>query len=96
VVQTAVGPLEVAQTGWPDGKVLVTIRPEAIEIGPNGHNNLPACVSSYNYRGLVAYCSAGVEGLELQVVAQPFRPYHEGEHLTLHLPRERICLLRPG
>jgi ABC-type Fe3+/spermidine/putrescine transport system ATPase subunit len=62
VVQTAVGPLEVAQTGWPDGKVLVTIRPEAIEIGPNGHNNLPARISSYNYRGLVAYCSAGVEG----------------------------------
>jgi ABC-type Fe3+/spermidine/putrescine transport system ATPase subunit len=95
VVETAVGPLEVVQNGMPDGKVLVTIRPEAIEIGSNGHNNLPAEVSSYNYRGLVAYCKAGVEGLELQVVAQPFRPYTEGERVTLHLPRERICLLRP-
>ncbi len=96
VVETAVGKLEVAPNGMPDGKVLVTIRPEAIEIGANGHNNLPAQVRSYNYRGLVAYCKTGVEGLELQVVAPPFRPYTEGERVTLHLPRERICLLRAG
>jgi ABC-type Fe3+/spermidine/putrescine transport system ATPase subunit len=96
VVETAVGLLEVAYNTVPDGKVLVTIRPEAIEIGPNGHNNLPAQVRAYNYRGLVAYCKAGVEGLELQVVAPPFRPYTEGEQVTLHLPRERICLLKVG
>jgi ABC-type Fe3+/spermidine/putrescine transport system ATPase subunit len=95
VVETAVGPLEVSQNGVPDGKVLVTIRPEAIEIGANGHNNLPARVHSYNYRGLVAYCKAGVDDMELQVVAQPFRPYREGEQIMLHLPRERICLLKP-
>ena len=95
VVETAIGLLEVSQNGVPDGKVLVTIRPEAIEIGANGHNNLPARVHAYNYRGLVAYCKAGVDEWELQVVAQPFRPYREGEQIMLHLPRERICLLKP-
>lgn len=94
LVDTAVGTLEVVQNGVPDGKVLVTIRPEAIEIGSNGHNNFPARVRSYNYRGLTAYCKTGVEGVELQVVAPPFRPYAEGERVMLHLPRERICLLR--
>lgn len=95
VVETAVGLLEVAPNGVPDGQVLLTIRPEAIEIGENGHNNLPALVRSYNYRGLIAYCKTGVEGLEIQVVAPPFRPYAKGEQVTLHLPRERICLLKP-
>lgn len=94
MVETAVGRLEVAQNTIPDGKVLVTIRPEAIEIGPNGHNNLPARVRAYNYRGLVAYCKAGFEDWELQVVAPPFHAYKEGEQVTLHLPRERICLLK--
>jgi ABC-type Fe3+/spermidine/putrescine transport system ATPase subunit len=94
VVETAVGPLEVTHNTVPDGKVLVTIRPEAIEIGPNGHNNLPAQVRAYNYRGLVAFCKAGFEDWELQVVAPPFHAYQEGEQVTLHLPRERICLLK--
>ncbi|MFZ0548419.1 MAG: ABC transporter ATP-binding protein [Candidatus Promineifilaceae bacterium] len=96
VVETAVGPLEIVRNSVPDGNVLLTIRPEAIEIGSNGHNNLPARVRSYNYRGLIAYCNIGVDGQELQVVAPPFRPYQEGELITLHLPRERICLLKPG
>lgn len=93
IIHTPVGPLEVAPSDWPDGDVLLTIRPEAIEIGANGYNNLQARIRSYSYRGLVAYCSAGIDGARLQVVAPPFRSYQEGELITLHLPRERICLL---
>lgn len=93
VVQTDIGRLEVAHSDRPNGQVLLTIRPEAIEIGANGHNNLPAQVRSYSYRGLVAHCLAGVNGAELHVVAPPFRSYQEGEQIILHLPRERICLL---
>jgi ABC-type Fe3+/spermidine/putrescine transport system ATPase subunit len=32
-VETAIGPLEVAAPDWPDGQVLLSIRPEAIEVG---------------------------------------------------------------
>jgi ABC-type Fe3+/spermidine/putrescine transport system ATPase subunit len=95
MVQTAIGPLELTPSDWPDGDVLLTIRPEAIEIGANGHNNLAAHIKSYSYRGLVAYCGAGVNGVQLQVVAPPYRPYRKGESIMLHLPRERICLLPP-
>ena len=95
IVQTEIGPLEITPSDQPDGEVLLTIRPEAIEIGPNGHNNIPAQVRSYSYRGLAAHCYAGVNGAELHVVAPPFRPYREGEQVILHLPRERICLLPP-
>ena len=93
LVHTPVGPLEVSAAPHVSGEVLLTIRPEAIEIGANGHNNLPACVKDYSYRGLMAHCAAGVDGAELQVAAPPFRTYHIGEQITLHLPRERICLL---
>ncbi len=95
-VQTDVGLLEVAQADLPDGEVLLTIRPEAIEISANGHNNLPAQVWSYSYRGLVAQCTAGIHNVELQVIASPFHTYQEGEPVVLDLPRERICLLPGG
>jgi ABC-type Fe3+/spermidine/putrescine transport system ATPase subunit len=96
MVHTSIGSLEVAQSDWPDGEVLLSIRPEAIEIGANGHNNLRARIRSYSYRGLVATFRAGISGTELQVVAPPFGSYGEGEPIILHLPSDRICLLPPG
>jgi ABC-type Fe3+/spermidine/putrescine transport system ATPase subunit len=95
-VETAIGSLEIATSDWPDGRVVLTIRPEAIEVGANGHNNVAAQIRSYSYRGLVAYCSAGVDGVQLQVVLPPHRRFRAGESIVLHLPRDRICLLPPG
>jgi ABC-type Fe3+/spermidine/putrescine transport system ATPase subunit len=93
VVHTDVGPLEVTASPNTRGDVLLTIRPEAIEIGANGHNNLAAYVRDYSYRGLMAHCAVGVNGAVFQVAAPPFHTYRVGEQITLHLPRERICLL---
>jgi hypothetical protein len=83
----------VTQADLPDGEVLLTIRPEAIQFGANGHNNLPTRVRSYNYRVLVAQCTTGKQNVELQVKTSPFHSHHAGEPVILHLPRERISLL---
>ncbi len=93
VVDTAIGPLAVSQTEWPDGRVLLTIRPEAIEIGFNGYNNLTAQIRSYSYRGQLAQCETNVNGVDLQVIAPPFHFYEVGDSIPLHLPQERIFLL---
>jgi ABC-type Fe3+/spermidine/putrescine transport system ATPase subunit len=93
LVHTEIGALEVAQADYPDGYVLVTIRPEAIEVGANGHNNLAGYVQAYHYRGLAATCHVNINGVALQVMTPPFERYRQGEALTLHLPRERTCLL---
>lgn len=92
-VSTELGLLEVAQSNWPDGRVLLTIRPEAIQLGANGYNNLRASVRSYSFLGAVASCEADVNGVELEVAAPPYRHYQEGEAVMLHIPRDRICLL---
>lgn len=96
VVRTALGPLEVSDVGKPDGRVLLTIRPEAVQIGANGHNNLPATVRGYQYQGTNARCLAAVGDVALQVITQPFRTYHENEPIIVHLPKERIRLLPLG
>lgn len=94
VVHTEIGPVEVMPSPIADGPVLLTIRPEAIEIGHNGHNTFSASVQAYHYRGLVARCQAGINGLQFHVAARPFQVYREGEEILLHLPRERIFLLQ--
>ena len=92
-VKTAIGPLEVTPSDWPDGQVLLTIRPEAIEVGANGFNSVAAQILSYSYRGLVGTYDARVNGVRLQVVMPPHHRLRPGESVVLHLPRERLCLL---
>lgn len=93
IVETALGPLEVGATDRPDGEVLLTIRPEAVEVGKNGHNNLVGSVESYSFHGLVARCGAGISDTHLQLTVPPYQRFHRGEEILLHLPRERIHLL---
>ncbi len=93
IVETSLGPLEVVATDRPDGDVLVTIRPEAVEVGRNGHNNLVGSVESYSFQGLVARCGAGISDTQLQLTVPPYQRFRRGERIVLHLPRERIHLL---
>lgn len=92
LLKTQLGPLEI-DPALPDGKAIATIRPEAIEIGPNGHNNLKAYVKSYSYQGSVARCLTGLGGIELQIVAPPHQPVQVGQEIIIHIPRDRIWLL---
>ncbi len=93
IVVTEMGEVEVAETAVADGPVTLTIRPEAIEIGRNGHNNFPALVQSSRFYGQTSQCQARIKGTQLHIVTHPFNVYREGEEIILHLPRERICLL---
>ena len=93
VLHTELGELEIVSNDHPDGEVLATIRPEAIEIGPNGHNNLLTQISSYNYRGQIAQLITQTNGVGLQIITPPFPPYCEGENITIHIPKDRIYLL---
>lgn len=95
VVETPLGELAVAASDRPDGAVLVTIRPEAIELGANGFNNLVGSVESYSYHGLVAHCGADINDARLQVMVPPYRRFQTGDKIVLHLPPERIHLLPP-
>lgn len=92
LLQTPLGVLEI-DPSLPDGQAIATIRPEAIELGPNGHNNLKVQVKSYSYRGLIARCLTGCDGTELQLVAPPHHPLQVGQEIIIHIPRDRIWLL---
>jgi len=92
-VQTAFGALEIAPADLPDGDVKAAIRPEAIIIGKNGHNNYPAQLVSCHYQGSQTYCQFQINGQTLTVATQPYQNYNIGDTLTVHLPKERISVM---
>jgi ABC-type sugar transport system ATPase subunit len=94
-LQTPLGLLEI-DPSLPDGEAIATIRPEAIRIGANGHNNLTAYVKQYNYQGLIAKCLTGLNGVNLHIVAPPHHFFQVGEEITIHIPKDKIWLLPAG
>ncbi|MFQ5855003.1 MAG: ABC transporter ATP-binding protein [Anaerolineae bacterium] len=92
-IESAWGPLAVGQSPLPDGPVLATIRPEAIQFGPNGTNTLSARVMAWTYLGESVRCVAAADETELEISAPPYVSCRPGEIVTLHLPRERIWLM---
>ena len=92
-VKTCLGNLDVSQTTWPDGDVLLAIHPETIEVGANGHNNLQAQVLSQKYHGPKIQCEFLVNGQTLTARVSPNQFYNKGSRVTIHLPKESIRLL---
>lgn len=92
LLQTPLGPLEI-DPALPDGEAIATIRPEAIQIGANGHNNLRASIKNYSYQGLVARCLTGLNGFNLHLVAPPHHLFQVGDEITVHIPKDKIWLL---
>ncbi len=94
-VATTIGPVEIPPSPLPDGPVLLTVRPEAIELGANGHNNFIAQLQSCSFRIPAQACEVNVNGVHLQLIPPPYTNLGGEREITIHLPRERICVLSP-
>ncbi|MBC8335485.1 MAG: ABC transporter ATP-binding protein [Anaerolineales bacterium] len=92
-VKTNIGKLEVSQIDWPDGVVTLSIRPEAVEIGANGYNNLSAEILSQKNFGSRIQVDFLVEGQILSSSVQSHHRYDKHAKVVLHIPKERIHLI---
>ncbi len=93
VIETEWGALSVPASALPDGPVLATIRPEAVQFGPNGANTLAGQVAAWTYQGESARCRVVVGGFPLEITSPPYITCSPGDTIMLHLPRERIWLM---
>nr|WP_207623966.1 ABC transporter ATP-binding protein [Rhodobacter calidifons] len=89
----ALGALDLAP-GLPEGPGLLTIRPEAIRLGP-GPNPLPARVQAVTFLGTQTRVDLGVEGFALQALVAPEAglPLSPGQEVTVSLPPSALWLL---
>ncbi len=92
---TRLGTFEVTSTDHrPDGPAVLTIRPEAIQLGvAAGANVVTGAVRSAIYMGTHVRCLIDAGGIELQAIADPGTQYPQGQRISLLLPRDRIWLV---
>ncbi len=93
VIETDWGALIVGPSPLPDGPVLATIRPEAIQFGVNGANTLSGQITDWTYQGQSARCQTMVGDRQLEIISPPYMACQPGDVITLHFPRERIWLM---
>ncbi|MGI9645879.1 MAG: ABC transporter ATP-binding protein [Ilumatobacteraceae bacterium] len=94
VVRTAVGEFAISDATAPDGPVLLTIRPDAIEMAPDDPNALRAIVESSHFVGVAVDCTVTVNGVSLRLLApatanQPA----PGDELRLRVPAGQVAMM---
>lgn len=95
-VETPVGTFDVAPGAHPDGQVVMTIRPEAVQLGSGGTGNtLTGTVRSAIYMGTHVRYLIDAMGIELHAIADPSTQVEQGHQIGLRLPQDRIWLVPP-
>lgn len=97
-VQTALGPLRCRSSagGRPlEGSVLVSIRPEFIELtSQEGQTNcFPAVVVNAVFLGEFIDCQVEAKGVTLRLRLHPSQAVQAGEKVIVHLPPENSVLI---
>lgn len=92
-VDTEIGTLQIVGSDMADGPVLITIRPEAIELASNDTNSFAATVDTTRFGGAGADCVAIIAGQRLRFAAPSHQCPAVGEVVTLHFPPAAIRVL---
>ncbi|MBS1254045.1 MAG: Spermidine/putrescine import ATP-binding protein PotA [Anaerolineales bacterium] len=95
-VETPLGDLYTNHQNIGDGPVLVTARPENLELGAEGENTVQARIRSHVYVGTHSRFKVQAENWEFEVVAEAstVQKFQDGEVVPLKFPREKIWLVR--
>ncbi len=96
-VQTSIGCFRLASSAVPNGEAVMSIRPEAIDIGADGENTVKGSLLSHVYVGTHTRLKVVVSDAHFELVADPSiaRQFHDGDEIPLRFPPTKIWLLPP-
>lgn len=97
IVHTALGTLTIhpQQHSFPDGNVLLTVRPENIQLYPTtNENQLQGAILSKVYMGTHTQLQIDLAGQIWHITASANSDVRVGDVMSIGLPKERIWLLR--
>ena len=95
LVETPLGTLHVHPQDIADGPVLVTVRPENLELGSAGENAIRASIRSHVYVGTHTRFQVDTGGSKFEVVgdAASATRFSDGESVPLKFPKDKIWLV---
>lgn len=95
--ETEIGRFQAEKSTVKQGKAILTIRPEAIEIAtqPDEANTVSGIIDSITYVGTHTQFQLSIGAQTIQMIVPPHvgRDYAKGHVLALHLPHDRVCVV---
>jgi ABC-type Fe3+/spermidine/putrescine transport system ATPase subunit len=95
VIATSIGKFSAPRSSIASGAGVLTIRPEAVEIGGEGANSVPGRVVSHVYAGRYARFLIDVGGIRIEAVSDPKRVSQiaDGDSVSLRFDPNEIWVL---
>ena len=92
LVETPIGSIKILPVDVPDGAVLLSIRPEAIDQFEQGENRFSFDVKEKKFFGQMVQYRVEKNNIQLTWQTSPFSPIENEEKINLNLPCERIIV----
>ena len=94
-IHCACGQFQTPRSGVAAGEATLSIRPEAIQMGGQGHNDAQGIILSHVYVGRYARFRVQLGEHVVEAVTEPGQVHHfqDGSEVTLHFPLEKIWVL---
>lgn len=94
-MNSACGSFRAPRSGVGAGAATLSIRPESIQIGGQGHNDVQGVVLSHVYVGRYARFRIQLGDYLIEAITEPgqVKQYQDGAEVTLHFPPEKIWIL---
>lgn len=93
-LRTSWGTFRIRDNHIPDGPVVATIRPEAIQIGGAAENTLDAIITSSSYHGTHIRYAVSLADATLEITSLRDLGFRSGAHVSIYLPPEEIWIMR--
>ena len=97
-ITTAIGKFAAPHSLVPDGEAVLSIRPEAVDLGVAGENSVEGTVLSHVYAGRYARFQVRIGDTEIEAVTEPgqVKLFADGDNIPVKFDPEKIWVLGPN
>ena len=95
---TDIGSFTAPNSAVGDGAAVLSIRPEAVELGAEGQNSVGGTVLSHVYAGCYARFQIRIGDVEIEAVTEPgqVKLFADGDNIPLKFDPDKIWVLGPN
>ena len=98
VITTGIGSFAAPHSLVGDGDALLSIRPEAVELGVGGDNSVWGTVLSHVYGGRYARFQVRIDDVEIEAITEPgqVKLFADGDKVPVKFDSDKIWVLGPN
>ena len=98
VITTDIGVFQAPHSVVGEGNAMLSIRPEAVDLGVGGDNSVPGTVLSHVYGGRYARFQVRIGDVEIEAITEPgqVKLFADGDNIPVKFDPDKIWVLGPN